>query len=337
VTAAPEERSKRMKGPRPIGSILENWAPGDVRTDEASAVASAWPDAVGADVARRTRAGKLREGVLTIFTAGSTWSHQLTFLAPSIVAELNARCPGAHVKRLRFVVAAGRMKAMLDGLVRAPQHRSAQAAKPDRLPVDDAPDAAEDVIRMLRRRQEALDRRRQRDGWTRCASCGNWKPPVRDDSQPCAVCAAAERRAADGRIERVLVSAPWLGAADVASHVDDADPEAFDRVRLRLLARWEEQIVAMRARLRRRALLAADRVLAWSYLMLRSGMQQHLIGRAVVSDALGDEWADALCGPRNAAAAATDREATGASSRKQKKMNARAFTAGDSTSRGPLG
>ena len=288
-----------MKGPKPLRSILEAWEPGEWRTDETSAVSAAWPEAVGADVARRTRAGKLREGVLTVYTAGSTWSHQLTFLAPSIVAELNTRCPGAHIKRLRFVIATGRTKAMLDGLVRAPQQavRSAGAAATTEAAVDETPDEAEDVVRRLRKRQAALDRRRQRDGWTRCRSCGNWMPPSRDVAEPCAVCASAERRAADGRIERVLVNAPWLSGAEVVAHAADADPAAIDRVRRRLLARWEEQIHAMRARLRRGALLAADRVVAWSYLMLRSGVQQHRIGRAVVSDALGDDWADALCGP----------------------------------------
>lgn len=321
-----------MRGPKPLSVILERWEPGEVRTDEASAVSTVWAEAVGEDVARRTRSGRLREGVLTVYTAGSTWSHQLTFLAPSIIAELNARCPGAHVKRLRFVVASGRMKAMLDGLVRTPKGRTAQI-EPAPTAVDDAADEAEDVVRRLRRRQQALDRRRQRDGWTRCPSCGNWKPPTGDLAAPCGVCSAAEQRAADGRIERVLVSAPWLRADDVASHADDAEATSIERVRRRLLARWDEQIFAMRPRLRRHALLAADRVLAWSYLMLRSGTQQHLIGRAVVADALGDEWADALCGPR----ATSEREATGAPAKKRQKTNARVFTARDTSSRGPLG
>lgn len=321
-----------MRGPKPLSVILERWEPGEVRTDEASAVSAVWADAVGEDVARRTRSGRLREGVLTVYTAGSTWSHQLTFLAPSIIAELNARCPGAHVKRLRFVVASGRMKAMLDGLVRTAKERIARI-EPASGAVDDAPDEAEDVVRRLRRRQQALDRRRQRDGWTRCTSCGNWKPPTGDAAQPCAVCTAAEQRATDGRIERVLVSAPWLHAGDVASHADDVDARSVERVRQRLLARWDEQIFAMRPRLRRHALLAADRVLAWSYLMLRSGTQQHLIGRAVVADALGDEWADALCGPR----ATSEREATGAPVKKRQKTNARVFTARDTSSRGPIG
>jgi len=289
-----------VSGPRPLSVILEKWEPGEVRTDEASAVASVWAEAVGEDVARRTRAGRLRDGVLTVYTAGSTWSHQLTFLALSIVAELNARCPGAHVKRLRFVVAAGRMKAMLDGLVRTPKTKIGSLHEAEPAAVDDATDDAEDVVRRLRKRQETLDRRRQRDGWTRCPSCSNWRQPSFDAAAPCAVCTAAEQRASDGRIERVLINAPWLTADDAASHVKDAELTSIERVRRRLLARWEEQIFAMRSRLRRRSLHAADRVLAWSYLMLRSGAQQHVIGRAVVADALGDEWADALCGPRAA-------------------------------------
>jgi hypothetical protein len=321
-----------MRGPRPLNLILEHWEPGEIRTDEASAVAAVWAEAVGEDVSRRTRSGRLRDGVLTVYTAGSTWSHQLTFLAPSIVAELNARCPAAHVKRLRFVVAAGRMKAMLDGLVRTPKGKSAHVESAAGA-VDEAADDAEDVVHRLRRRQHVLDLRRQRDGWTRCPSCGNWKPPARDFAEPCAVCAAADRRASDGRIERVLVNAPWLHADEVASHVDGADAPSIERVRRRLLARWEEQIFAMRSRLRKHALLAADRVLAWSYLMLRSGTQQHLIGRAVVADALGDEWSDALCGPR----AASEREALRAPVKKRQKTNARALTARDTASRGPLG
>jgi len=322
-----------VSGPRPLNAILEKWEPGQLSTDEGSVVSAVWGEAVGEDVARRTRAGKLRDGVLTVYTAGSTWSHQLTFLAPTIVAELNARCPGAHVKRLRFVVAAGRMKAVLDGLIRQPGPRSVKGVDKGPAIVDEAEDDAEDVIRRLRKRQAALDRRRQREGWARCSSCDSWKPPTSDMAEPCAVCEAAALRAADGRIERVLVNAPWLHAADVTSHVDDAETVSIERVRLRLLARWEEQIFAMRSRLRRKALLAADRVLAWSYLMLRSGTQQHLIGRAVVADALGDEWAEALCGPRTA----SEREAAGTSIKKQRKTNARVISARDTASRGPLG
>ena len=318
-------------GPRALRTLLERWEPTTERAapeDAQSAIAVAWPDVVGADVARRTRVGKLQDNVLTVYTAGSTWSHQLTFLAPSIVAELGVRCPQARVTRLRFVVASGRTKALLDGLAR--RVATADAPRPvarTETPVDDAADDAEDIVRRLRRRQLALDRRRERDGWTRCERCGVWMEPAIQMHPVCDLCTGSARQALDNHIERMLAGAPWLKAADVIAHSADVDERAFERVRRRLLSRWEEQLFAARARLRRLALHATDRVVAWSYLMLRSGKQQHEIGRAVVADALGEQWADALA----TATSPARREAPRTRVQKQKNTNARVFTRRDIT------
>jgi hypothetical protein len=280
-------------------------------------------------VARRTRTGRIRDGTLTVYTAGSTWSHQLTFLAAGIVAALLERCPESGVRRMRFVVATGRTKALLDGLA-APSGRSKVKPRSDEHDEPDSAHAAvEDdpgaILVRLRRRQHSLDRRRERDGWARCAGCGSWRPPTKADERACAVCLDEARRAADNRIERVVTGAPWLRREHIASHVPDADEVGYDRVRRRLLARWEEHMHAAHRRLRRGELQAADRVVAWSYLMLLSGLQQHVIGRAVVADVLGKEWTDALVGP----AAGRDREATVASREKPNKTNARVFTRRD--------
>lgn len=321
-----------MSGPRRLRTILERWQPSGAGADPdaTSAVASAWADVVGPDVARRTRPGKLHDGALTVYTAGSTWSHQLTFLAPKIVAALNERCPKSAVSRLRFVVASGRTKALLDGIAKtATALERARDARGDGPPVvlDARTDDAEDIVARLRRRQQALDRRREREGWTRCAQCANWREPSLGAQRPCRTCADEARRAGDNRIERVLINAPWLRRTDISSHVPDAQEDAYERVRRRLLSRWEEQMFAAQRRLRRRELHASDRVVAWSYLMLRSGMQQHVIGRAVVSDALGDEWADALAGATNA----RHREATATALQKQRKTTTRVFTRRDNT------
>jgi hypothetical protein len=319
-----------VSGPQRLSSILGRWKPAHYAGDgDPSAIVGAvWPDAVGPDVARRTRPGKLRDGVLTVYTAGSTWSHQLTFLAPAIVAELNALSPSAGVQRLRFVVASGATKAHLDGLARPSAARGREAGRVragDTPAVDDDAENAEDIVARLRRRQQALDRRREREGWRRCTYCGAWRNPannagVADDA--CAVCAEEARSAADNRIEHILTSAPWLRQGAVASHIADADDAAYDRVRRRMLSRWEEQIFLARRRLRRNELHATDRVVAWSYLMLRTGMQQHVIGRAVVADALGEDWADTLVGP----ASARHREAPAADFKKPEKTAARVFT-----------
>jgi len=323
-----------MTGPRRLRTILEGWQPVNDGTDPdaSSSIAAAWADVVGLDVARRTRPGKLHDGALTVYTAGSTWSHQLTFLAPKIVAALNERCPETSVTRLRFVVASGRTKALLDGIARTTtaleRVRGDESVPP--IAVDaraDRVEDVEDIVARLRRRQNALDRSRARAGWTRCERCGAWREPAKGAQGPCRMCVDEARQAGDNRIERVLINAPWLRRIDIASHVRDADDDAYDRVRRRLLSRWEEQMFAAQRRLRRRELLASDRVVAWSYLMLRSGMQQHVIGRAVISDALGDAWADALAGAPNA----RHREATTTALQKHRKTTSRVFTRRDNT------
>lgn len=316
-----------MTGPRRLSAILEGWRPasgGGADMDLTPAVAVAWGDAVGPDVARRTRPGKLRDGVLTVYTASSAWSHQLTFLAPTIVAELNRRCLAAPVTRLRFTVAAGQIKAMLDGLTRKTPPARADVRSVDReeIEVDTAADDVESIVARLRRRQKALDRRRERAGLVRCDACGTWSTAPRRKDAPCETCAESARRATDVRIERVLTNAPWLRAHDVGSHVAGTSDAAYDRVKRSLLSRWEEQLFAAQRRLRRKDLLPADRVLAWSYLMLRSGMQQHVIGRAVVADVLGDAWADALVG----APAARNQEAQTTSAQKQRNTAGRVLT-----------
>ena len=319
-----------MTGLRRLASILGEWEPqrAQAPADGSGIVGIAWPEVVGADVARRTRPGRLRDGVLTVYTAASTWSHQLTFLAPSIVAELRRRCPSAPVERLRFVVATGPTKAAIEGATRRSRPgphggaRRSGAAESD-TDVDGPFEGVDDIIARLRRRQTALDRRRRRDGWVQCERCGAWRDP-RAGGGNCAVCAYEIERASDNRIERVVTNAPWLPRSELVAHVEGSDSRAYDRVRRRLLARWEEQIFAARRRLRRGELHASDRVLAWSYLMLRSGMQQSAIGRAVIADALGADWADAL-------APTTPREATQQSIKKQRKTTARAFTRRDDT------
>lgn len=319
---------RAMKGPRPLASLIEGWKPaaGHGGHEPSTEIAASWPEVVGADVARRTRTGRVRDGTLTVFTAGSTWSHQLTFLAETIVATLRERFPECGVKRLRFVVATGGTKALLDGRSKAratggrPIASVADAIARDARDDERGDDPAAIVAR-LKRRQAALDARRTLDGWMRCDRCGAWRAPS-PAQPPCAVCEHDERRAADAAIERILTGAPWLKRDEVAVHLDGADAARCDAVRRRLLGRWEVQLREAQRRLRRGALEAADRVGAWSYLMLLSGLEQHAIARAVVVDVLGDEWADALIG-----APATDvREARARALKKTRKTNARAFS-----------
>jgi hypothetical protein len=318
-----------MNAPRKLRDLLALWTPNAKLRgiDAASAVAAAWPQVVGDDIARRTRPGQIRDGVLTVYTAGSTWSHQLSFLAPAIIASLTAACPAGEIKRLRFAVASGRTKALLDGAsgpAAKQRGRGSSAGTPhassERIERIERAETADAVVRRLRRSQRLLDRERVQAGWQRCPRCHAWRERGAGASPDCAVCAHARRAELDGRVERILFDAPWLRREDVTEHVPQAGEREYARVRRRLLTRWEEQLHEARRRLNRDALTPSDRIVAWSYLMLRSRLPKNDIGRALVADVLGPDWASAL-GPEEGAV----RQAPIAARANHRKATARAL------------
>lgn len=296
-----------MKGPRSLKALLAGWTPQGGRTgglvgaDHASAAfAAAWEQAVGSDVARRSRPTKFRNGVLTVLTASSAWSDELSLHAPRIIAALQRAFPDERLHKLRFMVASGRTKLLLDG----ERARARAAAKPRVAAVPPCPHAldgekAEDLgaaLARLAELQRSLDAQRDRAGWNICTSCDRRFLPESADSELCAVCAESRRRRAHAAIERALMQAPWLSLADVRRALPRTTNSAYDRVRQRLLTRWQSDIEAAQRRLRRGATAAEDRVVAWSYLMLSTGLAQRDIGRAVVTDVLGRDWMIALFG-----------------------------------------
>lgn len=292
-----------MSGLRALRGLMADWKPGRAGSspDPTGAISAAWPEVVGAAVAARTRPARIRDGLLTVWTAGSAWSHQLSFLEPAILEGLRSRVPDAGVKRLRFMVASGRTRLLLDGAAarRSPSNRAASSSTRG---VDDTERARDfetaadpaAIVQHLRARQNALDARRALDGWKRCTSCADWMPPDTSHDTVCVRCAEEARRRLESSLERALFDAPWLSARDVCTAVDGADRSSYERVRRRMLSKLEIHLDSAQRRLKRDTLEAADRVAAWTYLMLLARKQKRELPRSVVADMLGDAWADAL-------------------------------------------
>ncbi|HXW50969.1 MAG TPA: DUF721 domain-containing protein [Candidatus Acidoferrales bacterium] len=295
-----------MSGPRRLGTLLGGWnasarSQRTTLTDDASAgaIATAWQEAVGPEIARRSRPAKLAGGVLTVLTASSAWSAELTFLAPRIIEALRRAVPEARLRRLRFSVASGRTRLLLEGARYGSDDRVTRRSHPGHTgAASPTPARAEEPVSLsverLAAAQRTLDEWRDRAGWQTCATCGKRFEPRAVLEQECAVCAASRRRAQDARIERVLLEAPWFSLRQVRETLPEAKAPAYRRTRQRLLTRWQTELVWAERRLRRSALTAHDRVTAWSYLMLLAQMPERDIGRAVARDVLGQAWTDAL-------------------------------------------
>ena len=94
-----------------------------------AAIVVAWPAAVGEENARRAWPARIgRDGTLHVHTADAVWAHQLTMLAPQVVAALRERVPEGAPAAIRF--AAGPLPAPPD-LERSQRARPAEPTSRD--------------------------------------------------------------------------------------------------------------------------------------------------------------------------------------------------------------
>jgi len=93
--------SPRITRPIRVGDMLTTAVPGlrDRMLEET--IRGGWMDTVGHDLARRSRPGELRMGVLTIIVDNSPWLHEMTLRSDALLGALAARY-GARVTSLRF-------------------------------------------------------------------------------------------------------------------------------------------------------------------------------------------------------------------------------------------
>jgi predicted nucleic acid-binding Zn ribbon protein len=294
-----------MTGPRSLRALLGDWRPrqGGASTSAdlaASAFALAWDQAVGPQVAQRSRPTKFYNGVLTVLTASSAWSDELSSLAPRIITSLQRAFPQERLCKLRFLVASGRTKVLLD----AERYRSRggdrrhQVAPPKRHDYRQTDTSVDEdlsaTLARLAKAQRRFDEERDRAGWRICSVCHRRFFPEASQGKRCAPCAENLRTASEAKIERALMQAPWLSHAGLTNAVPGVSAKAYERARQRLLARWQFELDAAQRRLRRGSPSVEDRVVAWSFVMLQSGLAQRDIGRGVATDVLGPHWASAL-------------------------------------------
>jgi predicted nucleic acid-binding Zn ribbon protein len=69
-----------------------------------------WPVVAGVRIAGRTRAVSFRDGALVVEVEGSAWMHELGFLKPELVRNLNRHLGADVVRDVRFTPAGARPK-----------------------------------------------------------------------------------------------------------------------------------------------------------------------------------------------------------------------------------
>ncbi|MEO9171379.1 MAG: DUF721 domain-containing protein, partial [Candidatus Aquilonibacter sp.] len=242
-------------------------------------IAAGWGDIVGPEVAKNSHPSQMTSGALLVTVRTSAWSQQLSFLTEQILAGIRTRLPDCGIERLRFRV--GRLP--LPGTRPGKKAPLQPSAAPDsRAPAADAREA------MARFRADVTDAQRAKRtaGWNECAGCTVFIAPGLGPF--CVSCTIARDDDRQRFVSRLLFEAPWLGYAGTAELIEDLSQHEYAVVRRRVLARWWETLSRVRA-VRKCSADGHERLVASSFVILKSGLSPERIGPATVRNVLGDE------------------------------------------------
>ncbi|MBV8345125.1 MAG: DUF721 domain-containing protein [Candidatus Eremiobacteraeota bacterium] len=270
-----------------LSNALSEWEPAAGSQREPLALLeAAWPDIVGDQVARNSHPSRIAGGTLTVMARSNAWSHQLSLLGEHVLRAVEARVPKAGVKQLRFRV--GRLPQTHSSP--PPRPRAARPSSP-RSPGRPQSASAAEALQRFREEVDAHGRSKRSEGWEACACCGALVPPA--GRELCAACANAERSRRTEATARLLFEAPWLGYAGTAALVEGLKVEEYEGIRAQLLTRWWGMLVQARAA-KRLSRDGRERLVASSYVLLRSNVPPEEIVPATVRNVLGDELHDLI-------------------------------------------
>ncbi len=97
---APSRPLLRRAGPAKHVSVepqTRRFTAGDTR-----ALAQAWPEIAGADVAANASPAQLKGGRLVVATSSSVWAHTLQYMSEDLMARINDRLGAGVVTRIVF-------------------------------------------------------------------------------------------------------------------------------------------------------------------------------------------------------------------------------------------
>ncbi len=139
-----------------------------------------WPEAAGSKLASVTRALTVKEGILFVQVANSSWAQHLTFFKPALMRKINRNLQGNYIKDIHFQV----------GLAKAPAPPPPQ--QNEEKPVLDPEERekirnmfadfqGQDIMKekLMEIMEKELLARKQKAaaGWHRCPRCGTYAPP----------------------------------------------------------------------------------------------------------------------------------------------------------------
>jgi hypothetical protein len=272
---------------RPLRDALDTWRPASGADEPLAAIRAVWNEVAGPEVAGNAHPIELERGALLLVTRSSAWSQQLGFLSERILTGLRERVPSAAPERLRFRV--GRVPAATTARAQRTGIREPRASIAARPPAGDAHEA----VARFREDIEAFWRAKRAAGWKECSQCGVWIAPRA--GLVCGSCAGAHADERASAVARLLYETPWLGFEGAKRLIDGLSRDEYEQIRRRLLRRWWD-ILQRALRSERLSRDGRERLIAASYVLLKTGIDPERIAPATVRNELGDKLHDLIYG-----------------------------------------
>lgn len=264
-----------------LKDATESWTPSiDAYAEPLVALTAAWPAIVGKDIAKHSRPHEINGDTLLIATRSSAWTQQLSFLSETVLRRVAEHVHVGGISKIRFRVGkVGGAPARPAAATKRTAPRAAASATPPATTLEEA-------IERFRTGVTAAQRAKSAAGWKECKRCG--VHIARRGSALCLPCEQAESESKARKVARLLFEAPWLGYAGTSALVEGLSQAEYDSIRRRVLARWWETL-GRAARAGKLARGERERLIASSYVILKSGLDPERITPAVVRNLLGDE------------------------------------------------
>lgn len=265
------------------------WQPAAQKNiDPLVALTAAWPSIVGKDIAAHSRPLEINGDTLLIATRSSAWTQQLSFLGDHVLRSIGQTVHIGGIGKIRFRV--GKLRAAPAG---APATSGARMPSRREVPQRAPAASIEEVLANFRAGVSAVKRAKSAAGWKECVRCG--LPVARGACGLCLPCEQAQSDTRVRKVARLLFEAPWLGYAGTAKVVKALPEREYESIRHRVLSRWWEML-SRAARSRVLTKSGRERLIASSYVILKSGLDPEEISPAVVRNLLGDELHDLIYG-----------------------------------------
>jgi predicted nucleic acid-binding Zn ribbon protein len=103
-----EKRRSYVRGPQRMADVVSGLLSRRGYAHEQSAALSlaAWSTAAGPEIARHTRPGNVRRGVLEVYVRNSTVMQELAFQRRQLIQKLTAALPDQKIRDLKFRIGA---------------------------------------------------------------------------------------------------------------------------------------------------------------------------------------------------------------------------------------